>query len=576
MDILQRRPDGSHGRLAAGTRHMVAAGHAAAAQAGLLILEAGGNAVDAGVAAGLVLAVVQTDIVNFGGVAPIMIRSGKTGEAVTIDGLGVWPAKASSAYFRERHGGAIPAGVLRSVTPAAPAAWIEALSRYGTMGFADVAASAIRLASEGFPVHPTMADFIAANVANYQQFAQNAALYLPGGKPLQLGAIFKQPALAATLQHLADEDRAGAVNGREAGLKKARDAFYKGESARLIAAYHAENGGWMTRDDLGSYEVSLAPPVRTRWRNVEVMTCGPWCQGPVLNQTLAILGDEDLKALGHNSVAYIHLVAEAINLAFADREACYGDPRFVDVPLDRLLSDVYGREQRRRIDPRRAIAGLPDSGIAAKAGFSSHPRSMDAPAPSPDTSYVAVVDRWGNAFSATPSDSSFDSPLIPGTGIVASGRGSQSFTRAGHPSEVGPGRRPRLTPNPAMAIIDGDTVMPFGTPGGDVQSQAMLQFLLNLTVFDMDAVSAVEAPRFATYSFANSFEPHTVLPNRLMVEGRIGAESIAELKALGHDALAWPDFTAANGSICAVIYHEPSGLKIAAADPRRNTGMAGW
>jgi gamma-glutamyltranspeptidase/glutathione hydrolase len=553
---------------------MVSAGHSAAAAAGFLVLEAGGNAVDAGVAAGLVLGVVQSDIVNFAGVAPIMIRSGATGEVVTIDGLGSWPAAASAAYFRENHGGAIPMGLLRTVVPAAPACWIEALRRYGTMGFGEVAASAIRLAGEGFPVHPTLADFVAKSAADYAQYPQNAALYLPEGKPLALGATFKQPELAATLSYMAAEENVAKAGGREAGLAAARDAFYRGDIARTIAAYHAANGGWLSYDDLASYRVRLEQPVVTRWRGAEIYNCGPWCQGPLLAQVLAIISDEDLGALGHNSPAYIHLITEALKLAFADREATYGDPCFVDVPLGRLLSKDYGASQRARIDPKRAIAGMPAPGIGATA-----PQLLLAegePPPSADTSYVAVIDRWGNAFSATPSDTSNDTPLIPGIGICPSSRGSQSFTIPGHPSELAPGKRPRLTPNPAIAVFDGDTVMPFGSPGGDVQTQSMLQVLLNLRVFGQDLVSAVGAPRFATYSFPSSFEPHEMFPDRLMLEGRIPAETFAQLREFGHDALAWPDFTFQCGAVCAVLHHQPSGLKIAAADPRRNTGVAGW
>lgn len=574
MKLIQRRADGSNGRLQTGDRHMVSAGHMTAAQAGFLILEAGGNAIDAGVAAGLVLGVVQSDIVNIAGVAPIMIRSGDTGEVVTIDGLGTWPAAASADLLRATHGGTIPNGLHRTVVPAAPAAWIEALTRYGTMSFSEVAASAIRLAAEGFPVHATLADFVAKSVDAYRQYPQNAALYLPGGEPLPLGSIFRQPELAATLSYMAAQEKA-ASGDRVAGLAAVRDAFYRGDIARTIADYHAANGGWLSYEDLATYQVRIEQPVVTRWRGAEIYNCGPWCQGPVLAQTLAIIGNDDLAALGHNSPAYVHLVTEALKLAFADREASYGDPRFVDVPLERLLSKEYGASQRARIDPARAIPGMPTPGVTAGAAGQFALADGEIPR-SADTSYVAVVDRWGNAFSATPSDSSYDTPLIPGLGICPSSRGSQFFTIPGHPSEAGPGRRPRLTPNPAIAVFDGETVMPFGSPGGDVQTQSMLQVLLNLRVFDMDLVSAIEAPRFVSYSFPSSFEPHEIFPDRLMLEGRFPAETFARLRELGHDALAWPDFTLMCGAVCAVMHHQPTGVKLAAADPRRNTGIAGW
>lgn len=575
MKFIERRADGSNGRLVRGDRHMVSAGHQAAATAALLVLEAGGNAVDAGVAAGLVLGVVQCDIVNVAGVAPMMIRNGRNGRVVTIDGLGVWPAAASARHFRDVHDGAIPKGLLRTVVPAAPAAWIEALTRFGTMSFGDVAQAAIRLARDGFPVHPTMADFVAKYAGDYAAYPDNAALFLRDGKPVAVGASMKQPDLAATLTYMADQERATLANGREAGLKAARGAFYRGDIGARIANYHAANGGWLTFEDLTRYAVRMEAPVVTRWRGIELYNCGPWCQGPMMAQAIAILGDTDLGTLGHNSPAYVHLLTEVMKLTFADREATYGDPRFVDVPLAGMLSAEYGARQRARIDPLRAIPGMPAPGIGKPAvhAFASGQGDL---APSPDTSYVAVVDRWGNAFSATPSDTSNDTPIIPGLGICPSSRGSQSFTIEGHPSEVGPGRRPRLTPNPAIAVFDGGMVMPFGSPGGDVQTQSMLQVLLNLAVFGMDLVSAIEAPRFATYSFPSSFEPHEILPDRVMLEGRFPAATLDALRHLGHDAQAWPDFTFQSGAVCAVLHHEPSGVKIAAADPRRNTGVAGW
>jgi gamma-glutamyltranspeptidase/glutathione hydrolase len=564
-----------HGRVLMGNRHMVSAGHYAAAHAGFLVLEAGGNAIDAGVAAGIALGVLHSDIVNVAGVAPIMIRMADTQEVVTIDGLGVWPEAASAEFFRREHGGRIPEGLPRTVTPAAPAAWIAALERYGTMSFGEVARFAIRFAAEGFPVHPTMAEFVAAHAADYARFPQNAALYLPGGRPLAVGGSFVQTELAATLQHLADEERAHAREGRGAGLAAARAAFHEGDIARTIAAYHREHGGWLTREDLASYRVTFEPPVRTTYAGVEVFTCGPWCQGPVLGQILGILDGVDLAAMGHNSPGYVHFLTEAMKLAFADREASYGDPRFVEVPLGRLLSKEFAAERRRLIDANRAAPRMPEPGVPSHAEAEPLRTPDREPALSPDTSYVAVVDRHGNAFSATPSDTSYDTPIIPGTGLCPSSRGSQSFTARGHPSEVMPGKRPRLTPNPALAILRDGSVMPFGTPGGDVQTQAMLQVLLNLSVFEMDLTSAVEAPRFATYSFPSSFEPHEELPGRLMVESRIADDTLAALNGLGHDARGWPEWTNQAGAVCAVS-RDPAGLLRGAADPRRSTYAVGW
>ncbi|HEY6335006.1 MAG TPA: gamma-glutamyltransferase, partial [Alphaproteobacteria bacterium] len=323
---------GGHRHLLLGSRHMVSAGHFAAAHAAFLVLEAGGNAVDAGVAGGIALGVLQSDLVNVAGVAPIMIYVAAEREVITIDGLGVWPRAASLDYFRTAHRGEIPEGLMRTVVPAAPASWLKALSRYGTMSFADVASASIAFARDGFPMHPPMADYIARNAERYRRWPQNAAIYLPKGRPPETGEMFVQRDLAATLQYMADEEKSAAKGGREAGIRGARDAFYKGDIARQIANFHRANGGWMTEADLATYDARLEPAVTVRFGGVEVYTCGPWCQGPVLAQALKLLEAMDLRALDHNSPAYIHTVTEALKLAFADREAYYGDPRFVDVP----------------------------------------------------------------------------------------------------------------------------------------------------------------------------------------------------------------------------------------------------
>src|SRR5262249_40263754 len=292
-----------------------------------------------------------------------------------------------------------------------------------------------------------------------------------------------------------------------------------------------------------------------------------------------MLEKDDIAALGHNSPAYVHLVTEAVKLACADREAYFGDPRFIDVPLAELLSPLFQSRRRKLIDPPRAFPAL-----RSPATIDGHPRPRVAPVPhqrepalSPDTSYCAAIDRAGNVFSATPSDPSYDAELVPGTGLVPAGRGSQSWTVEGHPSEIMPFKRPRLTPNPAIAILEnGRAVMPFGTPGGDVQTQAMLQVLLNLTAFGMDLRTAIEAPRFASYAFPSSFEPHEAYQNRLAIEGRMEPATRDGLLALGHEVLDWPDWTRLAGTVCAVIMDRKAGVLTAAADPRRAAYAVGW
>ena len=553
-----------------GRRFMVSAGHWLATEAGHAVLMAGGNAVDAAVAAGIALGVVHCDQVQCSGVAPMIIRMADSGEVVTISGLGWWPKAARVEHFEQQHGGAIPQGPLRTVVPAAPDAWILALSRYGTMSFGDCASFAIRYAREGFTVHPVMAHFIANFADQYRQWPQNAAVFLPGGTPPREGDLFVQADLARSLQYMADEERAAVARGadRLGGLAAARDAFYRGDLAAAMARFYAESGGWLTREDLAEYRSAIEPPVRRDVHGTEVYSCGPWCQGPVLLQFLALLEGVDLAALGHNSLDYVHVLAEAMKLGFADRDRFYGDPRFVEVPMQALLSPDYNAAQRRRIDPARAAPAMPEAGSPAAW------QPAD-PALAGDTSYVCVVDAAGNVVSATPSDTSYESPMVPGLGFVPSSRGSQSWGRRDHAACVAPGKRPRLTPNPALAIRRGESVMPFGGPGGDLQPQAMLQVFLNRTVFGMSMQEAVEAPRFVTHSFPGSFEPHPYHPGRLDVEEPLAARVGEALAARGHQVQTRPELSINTAGVMAIERHE-DGLLKGGADPRRAARVMAW
>jgi gamma-glutamyltranspeptidase/glutathione hydrolase len=552
----------------AGTRHAVAAGHYLAATAAMTILEEGGNAIDAGCAAGMVLGVVQPDLVNVAGVAPIMIRMAD-GTVETIAGLGHWPAALPPDIFMREHGGEMPQGVRRTVIPAAPDAWITALERHGSLGFPAVARFAIRFAAEGFAVYPLLAESLAAHAADYAAWPQNAAIFLPGGRPPAAGDLFRQADLARTLTYMADEaGRAEAKGGRLAGLAAAHAAFYRGDIAREIVAFQQREGGFLSMADLAGFRSKLEPAVRRRWRGHEVMTCGPWCQGPALLEALLLLERLGLDGLAHNSPDYLHRLTEAIKVAMADREYHFGDPAFGEVPIEALLSDSHLAARAAQVSDSRAHPDMPAPLLGAGTG-PQHVASAEMAKVEPDTSYVAVVDRWGNAFSATPSDGSWNSPVVPGLGIVPSSRGSQSRPDPRHPSGVGPGKRPRLTPNPAIAVTRDGGVMPFGTPGGDVQIQAMLQVLLNILHFGMDPQEAIEAPRVASYAFPSSFAPYEVYPGRLAVEARIPEATRAALRARGHEVKDWPGMTWLAGSVEVVLTEPRTGLRLAGADPRR-------
>ncbi len=563
-----------------GTRYMISAGQHLATEAGYAILQAGGNAIDAGVAAGIALGVVHSDQVQFSGVAPIMIYLAEQDEVVTISGLGWWPKAVQMQRFIDDHGGKVPVGLLRTVVPAAPDAWIQALARYGTMSFGEVASAAIRYAREGFSVHWVMNSFINKHEQSYRKWPTNAAIYLPNGRPPRIGERIVQSDLAKTIQYMADEEKAASSKGRSQGLAAARDAFYRGDIAQKIVAFHKENGGLLTADDLAGYRSEIEKPLRVSFRGIDVYSCQPWCQGPALLQTLSVLADDRLEDLGHNSAEYVHLLAEAMNLCFADRDHYVGDPRFVDVPMDRLLSKDYTAGRRAQINPEQAFGEMPPAG---RIGTNTPPQQLRRAQPNEvpsqhigDTSYVCAVDQKGNVFSATPSDVSWEGPVIPGLGFCPSARGTQSWAVEGHPSSVAPGKRPRLTPSPHFCRKPGEFMMPIGAPGGDTQPQGMLQVFLNNVVFGMGVQDAIDAPRFVTRNFPDSFEPHTYYPGRLEVEKGVGKDVGDRLAAMGHKIDWLPDISLGTAGVHAIVADVKSGVLHGGADPRRSGRAMGW
>ena len=570
---------GSYRPTLMGTHRMVVSGHPLASLAGERVLARGGNAIDAGVAAGLCLTVLQIDMIDLAGVAPIMIYLAAEDRVITLSGLGRWPQAASVAYFQKHCGGRIPSGVLRCVTPGAPDAWITALEQYGTMRLGEVMQDAIQLAERGFPMHPFMAANLQAGAEELRQWPSSAAIFLPNGRVPEVGERFVQSDLGRTMRRLVAAEDSALHGGRQAGLQAAREAFYRGDIAKEIAAFYQSQGGLLTVEDLADFRVQIEEPVRLRFHDYDIYTCGPWCQGPVLAQAAALLEAYDLAALGHNSPAYVHLLTEAFKLVFADRERYYGDPEFVDVPMQGLLAADYATERQGLIRPDRAIPGMPPAGTPDGAGTPWHggtPTEGAVAAEALDTSYVCAVDEDGNVFSATPSDTCVNAPVVAGTGLVVSTRGSQSWAVDGHASAIAPGKRPRLTPCPAIIFKDGRPFMPLGTPGGDVQCQAMLQVFLNVAVFGMAPQAAIEAPRFATYSYPGSFEPHDYLPDTLRLEQRL-ADTVGDALAdKGHKVEGWPDWTWRAGGVCAITIDHRNGVLSAGADPRRMSYAIGW
>ncbi len=568
----------------AGSHYVAASGHYLATMAAVRMLELGGNAIDAGVAAGLCTNVLQPDMTNIGGVAPIILYHAGKQALRTISGLGNWPANATAEFFRREFGGKIPGGVHHCVMPAAIDSWTTALKEFGTLSFAEVVAPAIELAENGFEAYDFLCANLAADAARIGQWPSSAEIFLPGGSAPKPGSRFVQRDLANTLRMLVEAEEGARHVSREAGIQAARDRFYSGDIAERTARFFAEQGGFLTLDDLKQFHVDVEEPVSARYRGYDVYSCGPWCQGPVAPQALAILDGYDLASLGHNSAQALHLIVEALDAAFADRERYYGDPKFVDVPIAGLLNPGYAATWRERISRDRAFEGMPEPGDPRKfqpgdgapAGARrAAPRAFRAKV-DPDTSYLCVVDEAGNAFSATPSDGVTNTPVVPGLGFIVSGRGGQSWVEEGHPSMLMPGKRPRLTPSPGLIMKDGKLFAPYGTPGNDVQPQAMVQLLVNMIDFGMDPQAAIEAPRVASFNYPRSSTPHPFSPNLVNAETRISSGVLAELARMGHQVEPWADWEPRAGSLCTVVVDGERGMLTGGADLRRMAYAIGW
>ncbi|MFP6868806.1 MAG: gamma-glutamyltransferase [Nitrospinota bacterium] len=579
----------AHRAQAMGRHVMASSGHPLATRAALRILENGGNAIDAGVAAGICLNVLLSDFTSFLGVAPIIVYLKKENRVVSIDGVGRWPKAATPEWFRNSCGGEIPVGVKRTVTPAAADSWLMALDRYGTKSFAEAAGDAIALAGGGYPMFPVLYDHIVELRDAYYQFEETRKIFFRNGEPIPVGGMVVLAELAETMKRMVRAEEK-APGGRSAGIRAARDEIFRGETARRVTDFVQANGGVLTMEDLADCHVQEEEPIRIVYRGYEVYGCGPWCQGPVVPATLNLLESSDLPALGHNSPDYLHRILSALDLSFADRHRYYGDPEFVDVPIEGILSKAYAAERAKLLEGAEAFGEMAPAGDpwtyqeAASTARNGHPGGAPAPpraaagpaGTSEDTSYCTVIDAEGNAFSATPSDPSADTPIIPGVGCTVSGRGSQSWLEEGHPSAAAPGKRPRLSPNPALALREGEIFMTFGTPGGDVQPQAMLQVFLNIVDFGILPQIAVEAPRAASMNFPNSFWPHRYDPGRTFAEARICRESGDAMRGRGYRLEEVPDYSRSLGSVCCIVRDPKSGILLGGADARRASSAGGW
>jgi gamma-glutamyltranspeptidase / glutathione hydrolase len=334
---------------------------------------------------------------------------------------------------------------------------------------------------------------------------------------------------------------------------------------------------------MAEFHVEVEEAVHGAYRDYDVQVCGLWCTGPVLLQMLNLLESFPLDSYAHNSPAYLHLIAEAMKLGFADREQYYGDPRFEDVPLRGLLSKAYAKERLTLLSANRACPEMPPFGNPY--GFEGRPRTVEPrtlPEPTAKghehfgTSALTVVDAEGNAFVATTSDTVYWTPVVPGLGMTISGRGLQSWLDPNHPSCLHPGKRPRLTPNPAIVLKDGQVAFTVASPGSDVQPQAMLQVLLNMLHFGMTPQEAVSAPRCGTWSYPNSFYPHAYYPGDLKVESRVGVSTLEDLRLKGHELEVWQSWDWRAGGVVAIRVDPRNGVRSAGADPRRENYALAW
>ncbi len=542
-----------------GDHWMAVTGHPLTVQVAARVLEAGGNAVDAGVAAGLATNVVQVDMCNVGGIAPILVRPAESSQVMSVAGVGRWSSTATPEAYAGRFGSTMAPGCGPCVVPGALAGWLSALDRFGTWSFADVAAPAIELATVGFVLDATTATALDLFAWVYEQWPSSAAIFCPGGRRAVAGERLVQRDLGQLLRRLAAAETGG---DRTARLDAVRREFYEGEVAQQMVDFVIAEGGFLTTDDLAGFRAEVEPAPWRRFAAFDGLTMhvtpAEWSQGPALLQALAILENFDLESLGHNSAPYLHVLVESIKLAFSDRERYYGDGGVVD--LGKLLGDGRAGELAALIQPDRVLPDLFTLRHGAD-GIES-------------TTHVAVVDGHGNAFSSAPSDTLAMGPVVPGLGVVVSGRGVQSRTDPEHPAALGPFRRPRVTPSPAIVLDDDGYVWPIACPGGDVIVQAMLQAFLNAVVFKMTEQQAVAAPRAVSLACPNSFYPHDHPEAMVVVEKRVPDAVLHALEALGHDVHQWPAYEFEAGSVGMIRQRASASAGgrptlWAGADPRR-------
>ena len=577
-----------------GTRAAVAAGTPLVTDAAMRMFHAGGNAVDAGVAALFAAAVSEFSHFGFGGEAPLLIRTAD-GKVYSIAGLGPAPKRMTREFFqglrmdaeqeqevrrRGRNSGPIPSyGLLPALVPGMVDGGLVALKRFGTMSFAEVIQPAIELA-DSMPLDEIRAQSILQATRFFKRFPTSRRVFLPNGRAPRPGRLFQQPDLAATLGSMAATEKAALADkrGRGGAIDAVRDHFYRGEIARRIGRFVHENGGLLRYEDLAAFRADVEAPIQTNYRGFEVYKAGFWTQGAVMIEALNILEGFDLKKMGWNSDEYIHVLVEALKLAYADRDTYYADPKFSDVPLQ-LLSKAYGAKRREAIDLLAAsndfVPGdFGDPEPPHPARFAGQLRPFTDELASKDTTCINVIDKDGVMFSATPSGAWMPSVIAGDTGIPLTQRAQSFVMIPGHPNVVEPGKRPRITLSPTLVTQIGRPWMALSTPGGDQQDQALLQVLLAVIEFGLNPQAAIEAPRFQTKHMVASFDDHAIERNLLLLDERIPADVIQRLGLLGHRLERRSRWN--SGSAPTAVKVHPSGAIEAGADPFAYRYAAAW
>lgn len=545
-----------------GTFGMVASTHWLGTAAGMAVLEQGGNAFDAAVATGLTLQVVEPHMNGPGGDLPAVFWSSERGEPLVLCAQGTAPAAATIERFGDLGCELVPGtGLLAACVPGAFGGWLLLLRELGTMRLRDVMRFAIGYADGGYPVVSRIRGTIEVAEPLLREWPASAALYLPPPEP---GSLFRNRELAAVYRRIVDESAGGS---RERELERARELFYGGFVAEAVDRFCAENGGLLTGDDLAAWQATLEPPVTYDYCGFTVCKTGAWGQGPVFLQQLALLAGFDLVEMGLGSAEYVHTLVECAKLAFADRDALYGD---TDVPLARLLSPAYNDERRRLIGDDASAELRPGAGrTPALVPAEATPGSGEPTRG--DTVHLDVVDRFGNVVSATPSGGWLQSsPVIPGLGFPLGTRAQMFWLEEGLPSSLAPGKRPRTTLSPSLALRAGEPYLAFGSPGGDQQDQWSLAVFLAHVHFGLDLQAAIDAPSFHTDHFPSSFYPRAARPRSLALEDRFDAEVVDELRDRGHDVEVHEPWSLGRVSAAG---RAPDGMLKAAANAR---GMQGY